>query len=98
MMKDIRLLALVTMLALGFTLSAQTQTQNAIGADQYTAPAASDSTMSTQQSAASSTSVYTNTDLDNKSEFATTVSDQDKRQPQAETDYLQQLQDDSGAE
>jgi hypothetical protein len=96
MMKDIRLLALVTMLALGFTLSAQTQ--NAIGADQYTAPAASDSTMSTQQSAASSTSVYTNTDLDNKSEFATTVSDQDKRQPQAEIDYLQQLQDDSGAE
>jgi hypothetical protein len=35
-MKDFRIIALVTMLALGFTLSAQAQTENPSGADQYT--------------------------------------------------------------
>jgi hypothetical protein len=53
--------------------------------------------MSTEQSTASSTSVYTNTDSGNNSKFATTVSDQDNREPQSEIDYLQQFQNDSGA-
>jgi hypothetical protein len=35
-MKDFRILALLTMLALGFTMSAQTQTENTNGSDQYT--------------------------------------------------------------
>jgi nucleoside-specific outer membrane channel protein Tsx len=105
-MKGLKILALVTMLALGFTLSAQAQSQNTTGSDQYTTqtagqttstPAASDSSMSTEQSTASSTSVYTNTDSGNNSKFATTVSDQDNREPQSEIDYLQQFQNDSGA-
>ena len=108
-MKDLKILALVTMLALGFTLSAQAQSQNTTGSDQYTpqstdqttsTPAAPDnSNMSTQQSQSttSSTSVYTNTDSGNNSKFATTVSDQDNREPQSEIDYLQQFQNDSGA-
>ena len=108
-MTDLKILALVTMLALGFTLSAQAQSQNTTGSDQYTTqstdqttstPAAPDnSNMSTQQSQSttSSTSVYTNTDPDNNSQFATTVNAQDKREPQSEIDYLQKLQNDSGA-
>ncbi len=105
-MKDLKILALVTMLALGFTLSAQAQSQNTTGSDQYTtqttdqttsSPATPDSGMSTQQSTTSSTSVYTNTDPSNNSDFATTVSSQDKREPQSEIDYLQRIQNDSGA-
>jgi hypothetical protein len=36
-------------------------------------------------------------DSDNNREYANTVSDQDKREPQSEIDRLQQLQNDSGA-
>jgi cytoskeletal protein RodZ len=107
-MKMFRVLALVTMLALAFTSSVQAQTQSTTGSDQNTTqstdpttspPASPDnSNMSTQQSqgTASSTSMSTNTDPDNN-RYATTVSDQDKREPQQEIDYLQQLQNDSGA-
>lgn len=35
-MKDLRILALATMLALGFSLSARAQTDNTTGSDQYT--------------------------------------------------------------
>jgi hypothetical protein len=89
MTKKIRIPALVTMLALGFTLSAQTQSQNTTGADQHTTqptdqtismPASSDNNgMSTQQSQSTASSVNDGT------------GDRGWRDSQQEKDYLQQL-------
>ena len=101
-MKNLKILALVTMLALGLTLSAQAQSQNTTTPDQYTtqptdqtssAPAVTnDNDTSMQQSQSS----VTNPGVDNDSRYATTINNHDKRDPQSETNRLQEIENDSG--
>jgi len=104
-MKDLRILALATVLALGFTLSAQAQTQNTTGADQYTTrstdqtalvPAMPENSgMSTQQSqsAAATTSMSSETDSNKDHERWT----QDGKESEQLRQRYQDLKNDSGA-
>jgi hypothetical protein len=105
-MKDFRILALATMLALGFTLSAQAQTENTAGSDQYatqstdqTASAhdSSDNSMFAQQSqsAASSTSMSADTDSDKNHERV--QAKPDLRRSEQEWNRDLELKNDSGA-
>jgi len=105
-MKNLRILAMVPVLALGFTLSAQAQSQDTTTSDQYTATQSTDQTtpmtaspdnssMPTQQtdSTASSTSTFTNSDSDMNRERWTI----EGRESDQVANRLQELQNDSGA-
>ena len=106
-MKTFRVLALVTMLALGFTLSAQAQTENTTGSDQYvTQPAdqtasahdsSDNSSMFTGQSqrAASSPSMSADTDSDKNRERV--QAKPDLRRSEQEWNRDLELKNDSGA-
>ena len=106
-MKDLKILALVTMLALGFTLSAQAQSQNTTGSDHihdsdyrsdYFEPRhAGQRYVHAAEHYVEHKRVHQHRSSNN-SDFATTVRlSVDKREPQSEIDYLQRIQNDSGA-
>ncbi len=106
-MKDFRILALLPMLALGFILSAQAQTENTTASDQYatqstdqtaSAPAPADnSSMFAQpsQSTASSPNMPSDTDSDRNRKHV--KAKPDLRESREEMDRLLQLQEESGA-
>jgi hypothetical protein len=105
-MKELKILALITMLALAFTLSAPAQSQDTTSSDQYTTqstdqtsstPATVDGPSMSMQQNESTESSISSPEVDDSRKFATTRSDQDKREPRQEIEYLQQLQNDSGA-
>jgi hypothetical protein len=91
-MKNVRILGLATMLAVGMTLSAQAQSQNTTGSETTSTP---DSTMSMQQSESTASSMSTNSG--DVSKYSTTISKDNKITPQAQIDWLTQLQNESGA-
>jgi hypothetical protein len=106
-MKEFRILALVTMLALGFTLSAQAQTENTTGSDQYTtqstdqtasAPAPSDnSSMFAQPSQSTASSASMSSDTDSDQNRNRVKAKPDLWESQQEADRLQEIRNDSGA-
>jgi hypothetical protein len=106
-MKAFRILALLPMLALGFTLSAQAQTENTTASDQYatqstdqtaSAPAPSDnSSMFAQPSQSTASSPSTSSDTDSDQNHKRVKAKPDLRESQQEMDRLLRLQEESGA-
>lgn len=109
-MKDFRILALAAMLALGFTLSAQAQTENTTGVDQYTtqstdqaasAPASPyNSSMFAQQGqgTASTTNMSNETDSDRDSQHVNIERDLNRKEQERDRDIRNmEIENDSGA-
>jgi hypothetical protein len=102
-MKSLTIFALVTVLALGLTLSASAQTQSENpSSDQYTTQSTDQTTTTTTQTtetysapASPDDSAAMSTDMSfDKDALATRG---DRRESQQDIDYLQELQNDSGA-
>ena len=103
-MKSLTILALVTMLALGITLSASAQAQSENpSSDQYTTQSTDQTTtqstdpttsmQSTDPTYSNSAAMSTNESFDKDALAARG----DRRESQQDIDYLQKLQNDSGA-
>lgn len=89
-MKSLSIFALVTMLALGLTLSASAQTQST---DQTTTTTQTTETYSAPASPDDSAAMSTNESFDKDALAARG----DRRESQQDIDYLQELQNDTGA-